>query len=151
VTTNVNVYEGMFILDSNRYARDPAGVSGQVIEMIQALGGEILVSRLWEDRRLEYPIKGHRRGTYWLTYFKLDSKQLVALNRQCQLNDTIIRMLFLKIHPRLVEAVVEHAKQGPTAVRRPERGERDFRDGRPARTERAPAVAAIEEIEDEAV
>ena len=46
-----NVYEGMFILDSNRYARDPAGVSGQVVEMIQKLGGEILVSRLWEERR----------------------------------------------------------------------------------------------------
>jgi small subunit ribosomal protein S6 len=152
VTTNVNVYEGMFILDSNRYSRDPAGVSGQVIEMIQALGGEILVSRLWEDRRLEYPIKGHRRGTYWLTYFKLDSKQLVALNRQCQLNDTIVRMLFLKIHPRLVDAVVEHAKQGPTAVRRPERGERDYRDARPGRGERAAVnVAPPEEIEEEAV
>ena len=118
--------------------------------MIQKLGGEILVSRLWEDRRLEYPINGHRRGTYWLTYFKLDSKQLVALNRQCQLNDTIVRMLFLKIDPRLVDAVVEHAKQGPTAVRRPERGERsDYRDGRPGRGERAALAVPIEELEEE--
>ncbi len=28
VTTNV--YEGMFILDSNRYARDPAGCRGRL-------------------------------------------------------------------------------------------------------------------------
>lgn len=147
-----NVYEGMFILDANRYARDQAGVSGQVVELIQSLGGEILVSRLWEERRLEYPIKGHRRGTYWLTYFKLDAKQLVQLNRQCQLNDTIVRMLFLKIHPRLVEAVVEHAKQGPTAVRRPERGERtDFRDGPRGRDHRAAVVAVPEATEEEAV
>jgi small subunit ribosomal protein S6 len=148
VTTNV--YEGMFILDSNRYARDPAGLSGQLVDMIQKLGGEMLVSRLWEDRRLEYPINGHRRGTYWLTYFKLDSKQLVHLNRQCQLNDSIVRMLFLKIHPRLVDAVVEHAKQGPTAVRRPERGERsDYRDGRPGRGDRSAVTVPSDELEEE--
>ncbi len=115
-----NVYEGMFILDSNRYARDPAGNSGQISEMIQKLGGEMLVSRLWEDRRLEYPINGHRRGTYWLTYFKLESSQLTALNRQCQLNDTIIRNLVLKVHPRIVDALVEHAKSGSIVPRRVE-------------------------------
>jgi len=114
-----NVYEGMFILDSNRYARDQAGVSGQIPEMILKLGGEILVSRLWEDRRLEYPINGHRRGTYWLAYFKLESGQLTTLNRQSQLNDSIVRSLVLKIHPRIVDAVVEHAKLGPAAIRRP--------------------------------
>jgi small subunit ribosomal protein S6 len=114
-----NVYEGMFILDSNRYARDPAGVSGQIPDMIQNLGGEILVSRLWEDRRLEYPIDGHRRGTYWLAYFKLESAQVTSLNRQSQLNESIVRNLVIKIHPRLVDAVVEHAKLGPQALRRP--------------------------------
>ena len=41
-----NVYEGMFILDSNRYARDTAGVSGQIPDAIQKLGGEILANRL---------------------------------------------------------------------------------------------------------
>ena len=56
-----NVYEGMFILDSNRFARDPAAVSGQIPAMIQKLGGEMLVSRLWEERRLAYPINGHAR------------------------------------------------------------------------------------------
>ena len=66
-----NVYEGMFILDSSRYGHDPEAVSGQIDETIQKLGGKILVSRLWEERRLAYPIKSHRKGTYWLTYFRL--------------------------------------------------------------------------------
>ena len=77
-----NVYEGMFILDSNRYGHDPEAVSGQINEMIQKPGGEILVSRLWEERRLAYPIKGHRKGTYWLTYFRLDSVRLTAIKRR---------------------------------------------------------------------
>ncbi len=113
-----NAYEGMFIFDSNRYARDQAGVSGQIPEMIQKLGGEILANRLWEERRLAYPIDGHRKGTYWLTYFKLNSDQLVALNRQCKLSDNIVRCLFLKIDARIVDVLVEHALAGPQAIRR---------------------------------
>jgi small subunit ribosomal protein S6 len=114
----VNVYEGMFILDSNRYSRDQVGVSGQIAEMIEKLGGEILASRLWEERRLAYPVDGHRKGTYWLTYFKLESGQLPLLNRQCQLSDSIVRTLFLKVDPRIVEVLVSHALAGPASLRR---------------------------------
>ena len=113
-----NVYEGMFILDSNRYARDQAGTAGQVTELIEKFGGQILASRLWEERRLAYPINGHRKGTYWLTYFRLESTQLSLLNRQCQINENIVRMLFLKVDPRIVEVRVSHAQAG-TAGRRP--------------------------------
>ena len=83
-----NVYEGMFILDSNRYGHDPEAVSGQVNEMIQKLGGNILVSRLWEERRLAYPIKSHRKGTYWLTYFRMPGTQLTILKRECQITES---------------------------------------------------------------
>ncbi len=108
-----NVYEGLFILDSDMYARNPDEVSGQIDKYIAQYEGEVLVSRLWEERRLAYAIKGHRRGTYWLTYFKLDAAKVKELNRQCQISDGIVRFLFLKIDPRLVETLVEHAKAGP--------------------------------------
>jgi len=111
-----NVYEGMLILDPNRYGRDPAGVSGQIPEMIEKLGGELLVSRLWEERRLAYSIKGHRKGTYWLTYFRLKGDQLAELRRQCRLNDSILRMLFVKVDPRIVDALVAHAQAATTAA-----------------------------------
>ncbi len=111
-----NVYEGMFILDSNHYGRDPEAVSSQVPAMIEKFGGEMLVSRLWEDRRLAYPIKGQRKGTYWLTYFRLDSEKLDDLRRQCHITEDILRELFLKIHPKLVDALVTHAKSAPVLV-----------------------------------
>jgi small subunit ribosomal protein S6 len=110
------VYEGMFILDSNRFGRDHETVSGQIPAMIQKLGGEMLVSRLWEERRLAYPIKGHRKGTYWLTYFRLDGSRLAELERQCQITDDILRVLFLKIDPRIVDALVAHALSAPVVV-----------------------------------
>jgi small subunit ribosomal protein S6 len=110
------VYEGMFILDSNRFGRDHEAVSGQIPTMIEKLGGEVLVSRLWEERRLAYPIKGQRKGTYWLTYFRLDSLKLVDLRRQCQITDDILRVLFLKVEPRIVDALVAHARSAPVVV-----------------------------------
>lgn len=105
-----NVYEGMYILDSNRYLRDADAVSGQLEEMVRKAGGEILVSRLWEERRLAYPIKGHRKGTYWLVYFRIDSSQLTGIKRLCQISENILRTLFLKVDPRIVDALVAHAK-----------------------------------------
>jgi small subunit ribosomal protein S6 len=100
----------MFILDSNRFGRDAEAVSGRIHDVIQKAGGEILVSRLWEERRLAYPIKGHRKGTYWLAYFRLDSSQLSGVRRQFQLSEDILRMLFLKVDPRIVDALVAHAQ-----------------------------------------
>ena len=108
-----NVYEGLFILDSDLYARNPDEVSGQVDRFIGEYDGEVLVSRLWEERKLAYPIKGHKRGTYWLTYFKLDAAKVKELNRRYQISDSIVRFLFVKVDPRLVDTLVEHAKSGP--------------------------------------
>jgi small subunit ribosomal protein S6 len=116
-----NVYEGMFILDSNRYARDAAGVVSQIPSTLEQMGGQVLASRLWEERRLAYPIKGHRKGTYWLTYFKLDSQQVTNLERQFHLNESVIRSLFLKIDPRIADTMVQHALTGggPTSGTKP--------------------------------
>jgi small subunit ribosomal protein S6 len=132
-----SVYEGMFLLDSNRYGRDPEDVSGQIPAMIQAAGGEVLVSRLWEERRLAYSIRGRRKGTYWLTYFRLGGRKLADLRRQSQLNDNILRALFIKIDPRIVQTLVEHAQAGtvkPASDRTAER-----RPG-PAKKEAEPAM-----------
>ncbi|MDO4585722.1 MAG: 30S ribosomal protein S6 [Planctomycetia bacterium] len=111
--TEEHVYEGLFILDSEQYARDPEGVSGQIDKTIESLDGKVRVSRLWEERKLAYPIKNHKRGTYWLSYFRLNTSNLSDLNRQFQLNGNILRFLLLNIDPRLEEALVEHALIGP--------------------------------------
>ena len=105
-----NVYECMLIYDSNSYARDPAGVGGKIAKIIDHFGGEVLVSRLWNEQRLAYPIKGQRKGAYWLTYFRADSTKLADFRRACRLEDDILRSLTLRVDPRLVEALVAHAK-----------------------------------------
>lgn len=109
----------MFILNPNQYARDPGGVSGQIPSIVEKLGGEVLADRLWNEQKLAYPIKGHRKGTYWLTYFRLDSRKLSQFKEACRLNESILRSLCLKVDPRLVEALVAHAR-GERPLARPD-------------------------------
>jgi small subunit ribosomal protein S6 len=103
----------MFIFDSNRFARERAAMPAEVEKAIKDAGGEVVVSRLWEERRLAYPIAGQRKGTYWLIYLRGPSSILAPLNRQWEIQDGILRHLVLKVHPHLVEVVLEHAKAGP--------------------------------------
>ena len=105
-----NVYECMLIYNSNSYARDPAVVGGKISKIVGNCGGEILVSRLWNEQRLAFPIKGQRKGTYWLTYFRVDSTKLSEFKRACRLEDDILRSLTLRVDPRLVDTLVAHAK-----------------------------------------
>ena len=119
--TNASVYEGMFILDPSKYARDPAATAQLVVDMITQHGGSILASRLWDERKLAYPINGHKKGVYWLTYFKMPGSGVTPLERQCEINDDIIRKLILKVDPRIADALVQHALAGneTAATKRP--------------------------------
>jgi small subunit ribosomal protein S6 len=112
-----NVYEGMFILDPSKYSRDPAATSQQIADMIMQNGGTVLASRLWDERKLAYPINGHKKGIYWLTYFKMAGDGITPLERQCEITDDVIRKLILKVDPRIADALVQHALAGDTSKR----------------------------------
>ena len=105
-----SVYEGMFIIDASRFARDRDGSVREMERLIGDAGGELLVSRLWEERRLAYPIKGHRKGAYWLTYFKISRQNLAELTRQCEISEAILRQLFVRLPESLVDPIVAHAQ-----------------------------------------
>ena len=130
----MQVYEGMFILDPTKYARDPAGSAQQVADLITSNGGTMLAARLWDERKLAYPIKGHKKGVYWLTYFRMEGPNLATLERQCEITDDIIRKLVLRVDPRIADALVQHALAGESA-RRPATP-----TGGPAESAAAPAA-----------
>ena len=131
-----NVYECMFIFNANAYARNPTGASNSVEEMVTSAGGDLLASRLWNEQKLAYPINGHRKGAYWLTYFRIDSSKMVKFNRSCQLNDMVLRHLAIKLDPRLVDPMIAVAKGEVPAAEPEEKTEE------PAAEKKAEAVAS---------
>lgn len=114
------VYEGMFILDQGRYSRDPGAVAQQIADLVEQAGGTMLAARLWDERKLAYPIKGHKKGVYWLTYFRMPGENLVGLERQCLLAEGILRSLVLRVDDRIADALVQHALAGDAGQRRAE-------------------------------
>ena len=110
-----NTYETLCILDSNQYARDPGGVSKQIENVITEAGGKVEVNRLWMEQKLAYPIDGHQKGTYWLTYFEMDGPDVPKLDRAFQLCEPVLRQLTLKLDARLVEPILANAR-GATPV-----------------------------------
>ena len=105
-----NTYETLLILDSNHYARDPGGVSKQVGDIVTEAGGEVLVSRLWMEQKLAYPIDKHQKGTYWLAYYEIEGVNIPKIDRALQLAEPVIRHLTVKLEPRLVEPILANAR-----------------------------------------
>ena len=105
-----NVYECMFILDSSKVAGNLETADKQLRTLLEKNNAEVLVSRLWDERKFMFPIKKQKKGIYYLTYFSSEGKNLVPIENDCSLNEMILRMLVLKIHPKLVETMLSLAK-----------------------------------------
>lgn len=100
------LYEGMFLVDSGRYASDPEGVTGELIGLLEKVGATVVAHRPWQDGKLAYPIEGLRKGVHYLTYFKMPAAQMTDFTRACQLSDLVVRQLVIKHTPTLFEAMV---------------------------------------------
>jgi small subunit ribosomal protein S6 len=106
-----NVYECMFILDSTKVAGNVENADKQIRAILEKHSADVLVSRQWgDDRKFTYPIKKHKKGVYYLTYFSSEGKNLVAIEHDCSLNEMILRHMILKIPPKLVDTMLSLAK-----------------------------------------
>jgi small subunit ribosomal protein S6 len=118
---SANVYECMFLLDSNKIAGDVHAAQAQLHSMLEKHSAEILASRPWDERRLAYPVSGHKKGLYYLTYFKIEGKKLLDIEQDVALNETILRSMVLRIEPKLVDTMLaiardEHATALPSGT-----------------------------------
>ena len=105
----VNSYECLFLLDPTK-STDLEAVKTQLHGTLEKFGAEILASRKWDDRKLAYPIKGHKKGVYYLTYFKAESKRLSELEHDFRLNDVILRHMVSAIDPKWDEEMLAVAR-----------------------------------------
>jgi small subunit ribosomal protein S6 len=120
----------MFLLDSTKVVSSWEETERQVHDILQKHNAEIVASRQWDERRLAYPIKGHKKGTYLLTYFKADATQVKEIVGDCHLNETILRELILKVHPKLIDHLVNQAMNFQPSAEDERREEEDDRPRR---------------------
>jgi small subunit ribosomal protein S6 len=105
-----NTYECMFLLDPNKVSGDVSAAAKQLHTIFERHQAEIQASRQWDERRLAYPVKGHKKGLYYLTYFRSDGKNLAEIERDFALNEMILRSLVLKVDPKMVDTMLTLAR-----------------------------------------
>jgi small subunit ribosomal protein S6 len=105
-----SVYECMFLLDTNKVAGDVPAAGKQIQSLLERNHVEVLASRPWDERRLAYPIRGHKKGLYYLTYFRSDGKNLRTLEHDIALNEMILRSLVLRVDPKHVDTMLAIAR-----------------------------------------
>ncbi|MBW3540950.1 MAG: 30S ribosomal protein S6 [Planctomycetes bacterium] len=107
------MYEAMFLLDSGKFASDPDGMSGQVVELIEKVGGSVVAHRPWQDGKLAYEVNGHRKGLHFVVMFRMPGGRITDLSRACKLSPIVIRHMVIH-HPQvLFDAMVDAINTGP--------------------------------------
>jgi len=118
-------YEGMFL-----FGQAATADLGQVVEHIKEVLGrgdaEIVAMKKWDERRLAYEIKKHKRGLYILAYFKVAADALPKIERSCNLSEMIVRFMIIRAdHLTLEEMQAADGQQelADEAAMRKEQGE----------------------------
>ena len=102
----VNIYECLLMLDTTKVAGDVSAAVEQLQATFTKHQCEILASRPWDERRLSYPIRGQKKALFYLVYVKTEAANLVGIEHDFKLNETILRQLVLKIEPKLEETML---------------------------------------------
>src|SRR3954447_9644711 len=102
-----NQCEGMFLFGSGA-ATEPAAAEANVRKFIETHGGNILVLKKWDERKLAYEVSGNKRGTYFLTLFTAPSPAIAQIERDVRLSEDVLRVLILKADHVTAEEIEKH-------------------------------------------
>jgi small subunit ribosomal protein S6 len=84
----------MFLFDPT-YAADFAKAESEIRRILDRAEAEVVFLRKFDERKLAYEIRGRKRGTYVLTYFRCDSSRVAAIDRDARLSEEVLRHLIL--------------------------------------------------------
>ncbi len=143
-------YEIMYLLDNNAVRAGWNEAKAAATALVTKHGGKVLSARRWEERKLAYPIKQRRRGTYLLTYAEFGTEGIASLRRELDLTESVLRYLILsaeavpatELELTRLESEAGFVVPAPPPEDTPEE-ERDEAD--PAEVEEVPAGELAEE------
>jgi len=106
----LKTYEAMFLVDPASSTKD-GKMPEHIHNMLDKYKVKIIKEMKWADKNLAYKIKGHRRGTYYLSYFETEPENISKIRRECDLSTSLIRALILAIEPAMKEKALNSVKE----------------------------------------
>ncbi len=92
----MNEYELMYVISPRLMVEEIDSTIERIGGLVEAAGGEILLTDNWGRRRLAYPIKHHFEGTYVLTHMTLPPDRVAGFERAMHLNESVLRHLVVR-------------------------------------------------------
>jgi len=93
----MKLYEGMFVIDAGRAAREWEGTLGGINSVLEKHGASIRTGWRFDERKLAYPIQGSRRGVYLLQYFDADPEAIAEMRVDLNRSEDTLRYLILRV------------------------------------------------------
>ena len=135
-------YEAMFLLPPGA-AMDQDGTGLRLCRsMIERHGGQVIVIKRWDERKLSYEVNGQKRGVYVIAYFRAPGAAVAALERDVKLSDDVLRVMVTKAdhlnedEMNAVEPQPIVREERPSWERQDDRGGYRGRDDRGSRDDR---------------
>lgn len=91
------MYELTYILNPNLSEAEAANQTNKVRGFINDLGASIKSEKVWEKRRLAYPIKKQGFGFYVTTEFEMGPEKIAELENRLRLEPQILRYLLITV------------------------------------------------------
>ena len=134
--TAQNQYEAMFLYPSGANAELEKTISS-VRSMVEKHGGEILVLKKWDERKLTYEVKKQKRGLYIICYYTGPGSSVASIERDVNLSEEALRVLITDAD-HLDKSEMELVEPQPIAPppERPAYEERGGYSPRPRRDDR---------------
>jgi len=145
----ISNYEGLFLLDNKEAKNDWDSIQGFVNGLLQKHGAEIVRSNKWGERKLAYDIGAHKRGTYLLAYFKIDTQRLDEMKHDFNLSEKVLRYLFVRLEEIPPETATVALREDEELVLGGPEEESFGRGGRRPRFSSPPPSAASDESSDD--
>jgi small subunit ribosomal protein S6 len=141
-----NQYEAMFLVGAMG-ASEPDAALNLCRGIVERHGGQIIVIKKWDERKLAYELAGQKRGTYIIAFFRAPGDAVTGIERDVKLSEQILRVLVLRAD-YLNEKEMAAVEPQPIQVREerpsydrfsgPPEGGFDSRPPRAPATDRAP-------------
>ncbi len=104
-------YEAMFLLDNAAATADWEATAGIVDAILARHSATIVQKEKWDERKLAYEIRGHKRATYYLVYFRAEAGAIPGIRGDADLADKIIRYLVIALDEPIEIFVKKRAEE----------------------------------------
>ncbi len=143
MSVHVGQYEGLFLINPTFAGGNWDAARQEVEHILNRANAEILHLRKWDERRLAYPVEGHKRGLYALAFFRCEGPKVAGIERDVQLSTNILRALIIKADHLGLADMEQMIPQQPAVDEHSGRGFRRSHDRQADRSNDAPAESDI--------